>query len=223
MIAVSLDNLLFFLLIAVAALFQLLSKAISKAGKNDSNEGSNLPEPQTRRPIQGAPRESDADRIRKFLEALGQPPSSTPPPPVLPRTDIPPRPLAPVQPPPVIIPRTWRLPQEHREKSDASQRENAPLQRPSRWQQIVPPSAPTPATPAFEVHEALPADLQQPPIITMPIETSAAPKAFGVATRADFKMDIATLLASKSSLREAMLLREILGTPRGLLPLDMTP
>ena len=75
MIAFSLDNLLFFLLIAVAALFQLLSKAISKAGKSDSNETSSSPRPQTPRPIQRAPRESDADRIRKFLEALGQPPT----------------------------------------------------------------------------------------------------------------------------------------------------
>jgi hypothetical protein len=33
MFAVSLDNLLFLLLIAAAALFQLLSKAITKAGK----------------------------------------------------------------------------------------------------------------------------------------------------------------------------------------------
>src|SRR5207342_3000034 len=107
MIAFSLDNLLFFLLIAVAALFQLLSKTISKARKSDSNETSTAPRPQTPRPIQRAPRESDADRIRKFLEALGQPPSSTPPPPVFPRTDIPPRQLAPVQPPPVI-PGAWR-------------------------------------------------------------------------------------------------------------------
>jgi len=38
MLAFSLDNLLFLLLIAVAALFQLLSKAVSKAGKSDSNE-----------------------------------------------------------------------------------------------------------------------------------------------------------------------------------------
>jgi len=103
MLGLSLDNLLFLLLIAVAALFQLLSKAISKAGKTDSNKTSSSPMPQTRRPIQRAPRESDADRIRKFLEALGQPPSSTPPRPVVPRTDIPPRPLAPVQPPPVIM------------------------------------------------------------------------------------------------------------------------
>ena len=215
MIAVSLDNLLFFLLIAVAALFQLLSKAISKARKSDSNETSSAPRPQTPRPIQRAPRESDADRIRKFLEALGQPPSSTPPRPVLPRTDIPPRRLAPVQPPPVI-PGRWRLPREPREKPDVSQRESAPLEQPSRLQQIVPPPVPPPATPAFEVHEALPVELQQPPTTKTSAEAYAAPKPFGVARRSEFKMDIANLLASKSGLREAILLREILGTPRGL-------
>src|SRR6476469_8792929 len=141
MIAFSLDNLLFLLLIAGAALFQLLSKAVSKAGKSDSNETSSAPKPQTPRPIQRAPRESDADRIRKFLEALGQPPSSTPHPPLLPRTDIPPRRLAPVQPPPVI-PGAWRLPRERREKPVVSQRESAPLGQPGRLQQTVPPPVP---------------------------------------------------------------------------------
>src|SRR5262245_59143124 len=129
MLAFSLDNLLFLLLIAVAALFQLLSKAVSKAGKSDSNETSSAPRPQTPRPIQRAPRESDADRIRKFLEALGQPPSSTPPPPVLPRSDIPPRPVAPVQPPPMLTP-GWRLPRERQKKRDITKEEtNPPEQR----------------------------------------------------------------------------------------------
>src|SRR5437763_2706888 len=221
MIAVSLDNLLFLLLIAVAALFQLLSKAISKAGKMDSNETSSSPKSETPRPIQRVPRESDADRIRKFLEALGQPPSSTPPSPVLQRTNIPPRPLAPVQPPPVIMPRAWRLPGEYREKSDISRRENAPLEQPSRLQEIVPPPLSPPATRGFEVHEALPIELQQSPITKPPVEAYAARKGFGVAQRADFKMNIGTSLASKSSLREAILLREILGTPRGLQALDL--
>jgi hypothetical protein len=213
MLAFSLDNLLFLLLIAVAALFQLLSK-VSKAGKSDSNETSSTPKPQAPRPIQRAPRESDADRIRKFLEALGQPPSSTPPSPVLPRTDIPPRALAPVQPPPVIMPRAWRLPREEREKSDVSRKENAPLEQPSRLQQVIPPSVPPP--PAFQVHAALPPDVQEP----QTVETSATASQ-ATDQRPDFKMDIATLLASKSSLRQAILLREIIGTPRGLQALDL--
>src|SRR5881227_36323 len=221
MIAVSLDNLLFLLLIAVAALFQLLSKAISKAGKSDSNETSISPRPQAPRPIQRAPRESDADRIRKFLEALGQPSSSTPPSPVLPRTDIPPRRLAPVQPPPVI-PGVWRLPREQRQKPDVTQRESRPPEQPSRFQEVVPPPVPGPATPGFEVHETLPVELQQPPLIKTPVEAYAAPKAFGVAKRADSKANIVTLLVSKSSFREAILIREILGPPRGLQEIDAT-
>src|SRR5262245_53391961 len=218
MLAVSLDNLLFLLLIAVAVLFQLLSKALSKTGKNDLNETSTAPRPQTPRPIQRAPRESDADRIRKFLEALGQPPSSSPPPPVASRTDIPPRRLAPVQPPPVI-PDIWRLPREHRQKPDVTQRESRPPEERSHVQEIVPPPVPAPTMPAFQVHQALPAELQQPQIIETPAEVYAA-ATDAVAKRADFKMDIATLLISRSGLREAILLREILGPPRGLQALE---
>jgi len=65
----SLDNLLFILLIAVAALFQLLSKAVTKARKRESNETPTRPAPKVPRPNQRAPAESDADRIRKFVEA----------------------------------------------------------------------------------------------------------------------------------------------------------
>jgi hypothetical protein len=198
MIAVSLDNLLFLLLIAVAALFQLLSKAITKAGKSDSNEASSAPTPQSPRPMQRAPRESDADRIRKFLEALGQPPSSTPPQPILPRTDVPPRRLAPVQ-PPRVIPGTWRLPREHREKPDVRQTENLQSERPSPLQQTVPPPAPPLATPA---------------------EAYAAPTR-PTAKSTEFKTQIATLIASKSGLREAIVLREIFGPPRGLQALEV--
>src|SRR5262249_31379347 len=109
MLAVSLDNFLFLLLIAAAALFQLLSKAVTKAGKNQSENPPRPPGPPSPPQARRTTAEPDADRIRKFLEALGQPPSSTPPAPVAPRADIPDRPLAPVQPPPVVIPRAWGL------------------------------------------------------------------------------------------------------------------
>ena len=218
MLAFSLENLLFLLLIAVAGLFQLLSKTLNKADKSDPTDTSSTPMPQIPRPIQRAPRESDADRIRKFLEALGQPPSSMPPPPVVPRIDIPPRPVAPVQPPPVLRP-TWGLPQQRRQKPDVARQENQPPEPPRRVQQIIPP--PIPVASAFEVHEMLP-EVQQPPAVTAPVELYAPPSET-IGRRTDSKIDIATLLASTSSLRQAILLREILGTPRGLQAMDATP
>ena len=87
-------------------------------------------------------------------------------------------------------------------------------------QQIAPPPVPAPAAATFEVHEALPVEPQQPPIIKTAVESDATASQV-VAKRAGSKRDIATLLASKSSLREAILIREILGPPRGLQALDL--
>src|SRR2546430_10979545 len=70
--------------------------------------------PQTSQPIQRIQPKTDEERVREFLEALGQPAGAAPPPKAQPRTQIPPRPLAPVQPPASMRPfakpafRTWR-------------------------------------------------------------------------------------------------------------------
>jgi hypothetical protein len=112
------------------------------------------------------------------------------------------------------------LPRERREKPEVSQKESPAPEQPSRLQQIVPPPVPPRAAPAFEVHEALAVELQPPPIIKTPVEAYAAATQ-AVAKRADSKMNIAPLLASKSSLRELILLREILGQPRGLQAFDL--
>src|SRR5213595_3654745 len=98
MLAVHLENLLFLLLLVVAGLFQLLARAARK-GSTGETKPTPKPAPRMGKPIPRAPIESDEERIRKFLEALGQPSASRPPPPVVARTDIPPRRLAPVQPP----------------------------------------------------------------------------------------------------------------------------
>src|SRR5437016_82460 len=84
MLAVHLENLLFLLLLVVAGLFQLLGRAARK-GSADEEKPISTPLPKARKPIPRAPVESDQERIRKFLEALGHPPASSPPSPVAPR------------------------------------------------------------------------------------------------------------------------------------------
>ena len=202
MLAAHLENLLFLLLVAVAVLFQFLAKAAGKTGKDQTKQTST---PRTSPPISRTPGVSDEEQIRKFLEALGQPPTSKPPPPVVPRTDIPPRPLGPVLPP--MSPLS-QLRREKVRKRDVVPKESLPLRPVRSSEEIVSPK--TTSTPAFEVQEG-PLPIAPPPI-TRPVAgvTQTIVKTDGL------KTDIATLLASTSGLRGAMILREILGPPRGL-------
>ena len=217
MIAAHFENLLFLLLLALAGLFQLLGRAARKT-REDEEDPTPKPAPRTLKPIPRTPTESDEERIRKFLEALGQPTASKPPPPVTPRTDIPPRPLAPVKPPTTQPLPPWRkLTPEERRKRPYILKESPLPGGVTPPEQISAPAM-TVAT-AFEVHEG-PLLAEQPPIVKTPMETYAATKAFGVAKTEDLKTDIATLLASKSGLRGAIILREIFGPPRGLQTLD---
>jgi hypothetical protein len=205
MLAANFDNFLFLLLVVVAVLFQLLAKMAGKKSKDQTNRTST---PRTPTPMRRAPTESDEDRIRKLLEALGQPPTSRPPPPVVPRREIPPRPVAPVQPP--ISP----LSQLRREKS--------------RKREIIPKEIPPPrivrgaekmVPPAFEVQKG-PLPIARPPIFKAPVETYAGVTP-AIAKAKEPRPNIATLLASTSGLRDAIILREILGPPRGLRGLDL--
>ena len=193
-----LDSLLFILLIAIAALFRLLASKAGEAKKRAQQpDQRSRTTPQVSEPIRRAPVESDEERIRRFLEALGQPPTSKPPPPIVPRTDLPPRPLAPVQPP---IPTARNV-----------------LTRKKR--QIAEPAKfPDPA-PISERHEASP-PRELPASIKSPVEAYAIdtePKTKAAHTRTD----IATLLRSAAGLRNAVILREIFGPPRSLQPLDL--
>jgi hypothetical protein len=202
MVAANFDNFLFLLLIVVAVLFQFLAKMAGKKSKDQIKRTSTPPAPLSR-----APTDSDEDRIRKLLEALGQPPTSRPPPPVAPRTDIPPRPLVAVQPP------TSPLSQLRREKS--RKREIIPEEIPPP-RRVRGPEKMIPST--FEVHEG-PLPIAPSPITKAPAEVDA--RVTPTVTKAEeSRTGIATLLASTSGLRDAMILREILGPPRGLRILD---
>jgi len=205
MIAAHLDSLLFLLLVAIAVLFQFLAKTVGKTGKDQTKS---TPTPRMPTPLRRAPTESDEDRIRKLLEALGQPPTSTPPPPVAPRVDIPPRPLAPVQPPMSPLSQLIR---EKSRKPEIIRKEIPPPRSVSGEEKMVPP--------AFEVQERSFPNAPRP-IFKTPIENDAGvtPTIPKVQVR---RTDIATLLASTSGLRDAMILREILGPPRGLQPMNL--
>lgn len=206
MIAAHIENLLFLLLVAVAALFQFLAKTAGKTGKDQTKR---TPTSQTPPSIPRTATGSDEDRIRKFLEALGQPPTSKPPPPVAPRTDIPSHPLAPVQPPPSPL---AQLRREKSRKREVTRAEKIPAITSARLEKIVTQKAT--AAPAFEIFgETSP--IGPPPIISM----FAGETQTGVETQ-EFRKDITMLLASTSGLRDAIILREILGPPRGLGAID---
>src|SRR5947208_2446485 len=86
MLAAHLDNLLFLLFVAIAIFFQILTRAATKARRRPGDTGRRSTSPsQVSRPIPREPDQSDEERVRKFLEALGQPTTSKPPAPVAPR------------------------------------------------------------------------------------------------------------------------------------------
>jgi hypothetical protein len=193
------ENLLFILLIAMAALLRLLATKAGEAKKRpQKSDQRSRTTPQVSEPIRRAPVESDEERIRRFLEALGQPATSKPPPPIVPRTDVPPRPLAPVQPPPIPTARNV-------------------LTR--RKRQIAEPTKfPAPAS-ISQRHEA-------PPPRELPASIKSAVEAYAIdpepkTKAAHTRSDIATLLRSAAGLRNAIILREIFGPPRSLQPLDL--
>ena len=206
------DNLLFILLIAMAALLRLLASKAKEAKKNSEKPGQRSIS--TPPPIPRAPAESDEERIRKFLEALGQPTTSKPPPPIIPRPTYQKPVVLPHAPPfaSPLPPLTTRPPAE-------------PPRRVTLPRQITHPpyetksSRPTVAESAvFEVQEA--AATTEPPRL---IATAAA--AYAAATQQKVTPEgrekgIAALLKSPSGLREAIVLREIFAPPLSLRAID---
>jgi len=209
--ALHLDNLLFLLFVALAIFFQILTKAAAKGRRRPGDTTRRSTSPSQRpRPVSGEPDETDEQRIRKFLEALGQPTTSEPPTPVTPRPTYQ-RPVVlphvgPIKSP--LPPLTTRPPDLPREIKLPGQ---IPPTREARTFQPRVAEAP-----AFqEVQQGQPL-----PVIKTAAEAySIASQPIPIATRTE--SDVATLLRSTSGLRNAIILREIFGPPRSLQPLDL--
>jgi hypothetical protein len=198
------ENLLFILLIAVAALFKLLASKAGEAKKRQEDlDRRSATSPSAAEPIERAPVESDEERIRRFLEALGQPTGSKPPPPVVPRTDIPPRPLAPVQPPPGPF---------HMRRGRFTSKDR-------RKRHVIPHETPVATPPVIEVQEQQ-VQIEPRSDTKLPEGADATPADSKIKT-AYTAADIAGFLRSSTGQRNAIIFREIFGPPRSLQPLDL--
>jgi hypothetical protein len=125
--------------------------------------------------------------------------------------------LAPVKPP---IARTWELFREELRKPRKPLEILREVPPPEKAERAETPSTPaTTGAPAFDLHEgSLP---PEPPLgVKTPVEAYAAAATQSAAKGEKAKTDMATLLASTSGLRDAIILREIFGPPRGMQRLE---
>ena len=178
------------LIIAAISLVRWLMQKAKTEGENT--------EPPPDQPIsRGGETQSEEERIRRFLEALGQPKGSTPPPKVTPRRRrVDPTIFSPLPPLTTAPP---------------------PLPEPPKWAPAMPPPLPAEysATPLATVTER---DFE---VRDVARQTSSEPppevrRAGGTSFAARIK------LGTPQDLRTAIVLREIFGPPRSLQSLDLT-
>ncbi len=188
----------------------LLRLLVKKAGSGTFEDEPPPPPPhRTPPPLPSTAQQGDEERIRKFLEALGQPTTNAPPPPVTPRPS----------PPPVT--------EVQREKMKEAVRR-------ARRRSIMTPLPPLTTTPPpFSPRRVVLPRLS--PVPDEPAPVAAAPQlsppplsaeAYTVAPIASVsgaaQSDLLLLFRSQDDLRRAIILREVLGPPRSLQPLDAT-
>lgn len=214
------ENLFFILLVALILLIKWVSQRVGEA-RREANEN------QSARPASSTPRserppaETEDERIRRFLEALGQPVSSKPPPKIVPRTPSqPPRRTPPVPPivartfGPSLPPLTTRPPEivplpvvAASEPNFAAAKEAE--RRANRAQS---------GAPIFEVDEITRgSETGSPPMVEVMTPLRALAKApAGVAESR--KESFVELLRTANGLRQAVILREVFAAPVGLRP-----
>jgi len=186
------DTVIFLVLAGLALIFKWLTT-------RGSDEAEKPPSVSPDEPTRRTPSQTDEERVRRFLEALGVPPGTQTPPPIRSRT-VTTRPVATTAP---------RVPSPKARRS---------------WAQPLPPVVTTPAemsapAPVFVMPtQQLPA--VPPPLPPeMNLRASAAPLARkATPARSLPTTSFRTMLRSRERLRQAIILREVLGPPRGLEP-----
>jgi len=211
------QNILFVVIVAIIGIWRLIARIKDTLNQSQSDNQRRIPQPN--RPPRPLAREekTDEQRVREFLEALGRPTGSAPPSKVQPRTNLPPRPVAPIQPPPAMRPFSPVLGQPRpRAKKAAS----IP---PHQWSKssVPEPAVVVPTSSAsIDINEpgrwiaqeqarnAPPPEISNAPLIKAGDET--------VSVRASAEIIWKPALRSFDGMRAAIVLREILGPPRAM-------
>ena len=210
------QNIIFIIIAAIIGISRLVSR-ISEESKKQSQRRRQPPQrpppqPEISQPIQRTRPKTDEERVREFLEALGQAPGSTPPAKVQPRIQIPPRPLAPVQPPASMRPfakpefRTWK----EQAKEIVVLQQPAKAAPPEIKRIVVPPPVPAEANEPGAWIEQAQAQTAAPTKIAI-ARTDDQPS-----VRASADAVWKRTLRSPDAVRTAIVLREIFGPPRGV-------
>jgi hypothetical protein len=192
------DTLIFLALAGVALVFKWLTS--HAAGDAEKPEAPPPNESPSRRP----PAQSEEERVRRFLEALGAPPGTQPPPPIR-RRSVAPRPA--VSP----VPQPQRPPKVRR-----SFVQPLPPLTSAPPEPVVIEVAPPPVATALAQLSTLTPPLAVP-ATSVPLvkTTSKALKSRTLPTGS-----LGALLRNPGSIRQAIVLREVLGPPRGLQVVD---
>jgi hypothetical protein len=183
------------ILLIIAAIS--LVRWLIQRSKTEGQDADAPPAPPPNQPItRGSETRTEEERIRKFLEALGQPAGSSPPPKVTPRQRRPApdifSPLPPLTTAPPPLPRAPKAP---------------PRMPPPLPPVFTPAPFPAASEADFEVRE-----------ITRQASSEAVPD---VRRAAGSQFATRLKLGTPQDLRAAIVLREIFGPPRSLQPLDL--
>src|SRR5437588_12216262 len=203
------QNIIFIIIAAIIGISRLVSR-ISEESKKQSQRRRQPPQrpppqPEIPQPIQRTRPKTDEERVREFLEALGQPAGAAPPPKVLPRAQIP---AGPVQPPASMRPfakpvfRTWK----------------------EQAREIVVLQQPTKAAPPESRRIVVPAEANEPDAWIAPEQAQTGTATKMAVARTDDQQSVRAsadtiwkqALRSPNAARTAIILREIFGPPRGV-------
>ena len=214
----AISQLVYFAVIAVIA----ISRAVAKSRKKSDDQPPSRPLTRIERPSA----DTELERQRRFREALGLPPDTTVPPPIRPRPvqqqQQGPLPTIPVSQGPAAfgIPRRIYTGVPHKTGTPAP----APTPAPAYAPAPAAVAAPTPPPPITMPVPAAPLDLQTPliPILQASLATELPspprPAAAPAPTRRASTAEILRRLRDPVSIRQAIILREVLGPPKALQP-----